>query len=132
MRPKALVTAIAVGMLTLGGCSGDATQKVCDERANLSADYDTFVDDLSSGNLGDARDQLAVVKDDLADLAAAVQDLAAERRDAVQPQLDSLQQTITSLTSAGSLEELQTGFETAKQQFADLVAALGSEAGCES
>lgn len=132
MTLKMLVAAVALGLLTLSGCSGDAAQKVCDERETLASDYDVFVDDLSSGNLGDARDQLVVVKEDLEDVAAAVKELAAEKRDAVQPQVDSLMETVASLADAGSLEELRSGFETAKQQFADLVEALGSEAECES
>jgi hypothetical protein len=155
MKVVMLGAATLLGVCLLAGCadsSGSSTtptttssspttattsatagvQAVCDARSQLSTDYDALVNDLKAANLGDAKNQLQAVSADVDAVATAIQGLAADKKAAVQPHVDALQSTLGSLGQAGSLSELATGINTAKEQFTAVLDSLGQQAGCSS
>jgi predicted nucleic acid-binding Zn-ribbon protein len=96
--------------------SASASQKVCDDRAQLSNAISTVVDDLRSGNFGKAKDDVPAVSDALDSLSQSARELKSEESQSLSPQIDNLKKTATSLKDSTSLSDLLSGFDSLKTQ----------------
>jgi len=104
----------------LAACSSSptvsASQKVCNDRAQLRNAVSTVIDDLRSGNFSKAKDDAPAVRDAVNNLSQSAQELKSEESQALRPEIDSLKAAITNLTNATSLSDLQSGFNSLKTQ----------------
>jgi hypothetical protein len=121
-------------VLVLTACSGDssAADDACAAKDELSQAIRKVVDDVRAANLGDARDDLEVVRARAADLRDALSDLAEKQRDRLRPQADQLKDDLEQLRNASSLDDLRAGLASAASSASDLVSRLDADLDCQS
>jgi predicted nucleic acid-binding Zn-ribbon protein len=123
---------VSAGFL-LAACSSSAptaSQKVCDDRAQLNQAVSTVVNDLKSGNLGQAKDDASAVGEAVDNLSQSAQGLQTEQSQALSPQIDHLKKTASSLRNASSLSDLQSGFSSLKSQLQSISSQIGDSLKC--
>ncbi len=89
---------------------------MCNDRAQLGNAVSTVVDDLKSGNLGKAKDDVPAVSDALESLSQSARELKSEESQSLSPQIDNLKKTATGLKDSNSLPDLLAGFDSLKSQ----------------
>jgi hypothetical protein len=131
-RSKVVAPLVAVGLLAVAGaCSEEtASDQVCDARSDLGEGVEETVDDLASGNLGDARDSLDDVQEDYDELADAMDDLVDEQSEELAPQVEDLEQEIEDLGDAESAEELGSQVDEALSRVESIIGQIGDELDC--
>ena len=117
-----------------GSSSSDSTESaqktVCSNADDLKTSVNKLVDDVKSGNFGDAQDQVSTVKSDFQALEKSAQDLASSKKSAVKDDLDQVKGTLTDLSSANSTEEIQSTLNTAKKELDSTVDAVKKTVNC--
>jgi predicted nucleic acid-binding Zn-ribbon protein len=96
--------------------SASASQKVCDDRAQLSNAVSTVVNDLKSGNFGQAKDDVPAVREALDSLSQSARELKSEESQSLSPQIDNLKKTATNLRDSNSLSDLLSGIDSLTSQ----------------
>jgi cytochrome c556 len=118
--PLRLLCSLAFVGSLLAACSSSpsasASQKVCNDRQQLSNAVSTVIDDLQSGSFGKAKDDVPAVRDALNSLSQSAQELTSEESQALSPQIDNLKKTVANLKNSSSLSDLQSGFNSLKSQ----------------
>jgi archaellum component FlaC len=129
-----MLTAVAV----LGaGCSSDdssssgsAQDAVCSDAGDFKDSVNTLVDDVKSGNFGDAKDQMSKVKSSFEDLESSAKDLASSKKSSVQDDLDSVKGTLGDLTSASSLSDIEDTLGEAESELEDAADSITKTLSC--
>jgi hypothetical protein len=108
---------VALAFVAIGtGCSSSgsksASDQVCSARSDLSKAVDTVANDVRSGNLGTARNNLDQVRSAYNNLVNSFDKLTAEQRQKLQPQIDKIKADAQSLTSANSAEQIGRTLDT--------------------
>ena len=116
LRPLCLLAFVGFLLAACSSPSASASQKVCNDRMQLSSAVSTVIDDLRSGNFGKAKDDVPAVRDALNSLSQSAQDLKSEESQSLSPQIDNLKETVTNLKDSSSLSDLQSGFTSLKSQ----------------
>jgi hypothetical protein len=124
---------VSAGFL-LAACSSSsaptASQKVCDDRVQLNQAVSTVVNDLKSGNFGQAKDDASAVGQALDNLSQSAQGLQTEQSQALSPHIDNLKKTASGLRNANSLTELQSGFRSLTSQLQSISGQIGDSLKC--
>lgn len=132
-RARVLGLFAAAGFL-LAACSStpapSASEKVCNDRTQLSNAVSTVVNDLKSGNFGKAKDDLPAVRDAVDNLSESAKELTSEQSQALSPQIDNVKSTASGLKDASSLSELQSGFSSLRSQLQSLSNQIGDNLKC--
>lgn len=110
--------------------STSASQKVCNDRAQLSSAISTVGDDLQSGNFSKAKDDLPAVQHALNSLNQSAQQLRSEEGQALSPQVDNLKKAVTNLGNSRSLSDLQAGLSSIKSQAESIGSQVGDAVKC--
>ncbi len=133
IRPTRVLTALALVGCLLAACSSpsvSASQKVCNDRAQLSSSVSTVVDDLRSGNLSKAKDDLPAVRDALNSLSQSAQQLKAQETQALKPQIDNLKNSVANFKNSKSLSDLQSGLASIRSQVESISSQIGDTLKC--
>lgn len=110
--------------------SEEEAAAVCEAGDNLRDSVADVVDDLRSGNLDDARDELDDVRSDRDALTSAIDDLGAAERDRLQPESDQLSTDIDALSDASGLSGWQSALSDVRSSLGDLVDSVDTNLGC--
>ena len=125
---------LALAGLLLAACSSNsgasASQKVCSDRTDLNNAVTKVVDDLKSGNFGQAKDDLPAVRDAAHTLSKSVKGLTSEQSKALKPQVEAVKKSASSLKDATSLSDLQSGFSSLTGQLQTLSTQIGGNLKC--
>jgi outer membrane murein-binding lipoprotein Lpp len=141
MRRAVFVPSVAVAIVAVvgtacgssGGSSSSSKSQqdtVCSDAGTLQASIDTLVNDVKSGNFGNAKDQVKKVESDFRSLQSSAKSLAASKKQDVQSDVDTVKQTLDGLQSANSLSDIQGTLTTAKTQIKDSVDSLTKTLKC--
>jgi hypothetical protein len=103
----------------------------------VGSDADTFkssvnklIDDVTSGNFGDAKSQLSTVKSDFQALRSSAKKLASSKKSSVQSDLDAVKSTLDGLSSATSLSDVQSTLGTAQSQLTKTADSITTTLSC--
>jgi hypothetical protein len=125
---------LALAGLLLAACSSNsaasASQKVCSDRTDLNNAVTKVVDDLKSGNFGQAKDDLPAVREAAHTLGKSVKGLTSEQSKALKPQIEAVKQTASGLKNATSLSDLQSGFSSLTSDLQTLSTQIGGNLKC--
>jgi uncharacterized phage infection (PIP) family protein YhgE len=116
LQPLCVLAFVGLLLAACGSPSTSASQKVCNDRAQLSSAVTTVIDDLHSGNFGKAKDDVPAIRDALNSLSQSAQTLKSEESQSLSPQIDNLKETVANLKGSSSLSDLQSGFNSLKSQ----------------
>ena len=125
-RPLRLLCSLVLFGCLLAACGSSpasASQTVCNDRAQLSQAVSTVVDDLRSGNFGEAKDGVPAVRDALNSLSQSARELQSQESQSLSPQIDKLKKTATGLADSTSLSDLLSGLES----FASQLQSVGDQ-----
>jgi predicted nucleic acid-binding Zn-ribbon protein len=130
---RILIALALVGCL-LAACSStpsaSGSQKMCENRAQLSSAVSTFVNDLRSGSLSKAKDDLPAIRDALNSLSQSAQELKTQETQALSPQIDTLKNSVDNLKNATSFSDLQSGLSSIRSQAESLGSQIGDTLKC--
>ena len=120
MKPLRLLCSLAFVGCLLAACgsspAASASEKVCNDRAQLGNAVSTVVDDLKSGNFGKAKDDVPAISDALQSLSQSARELKSEESQSLSPQIDNLKKTARGLKDSNSLPDLLAGFDSLESQ----------------
>ncbi len=120
----------------LAACSSSpppsASQTVCNDRTQLSSAVSTVVDDVHAGNFGKAKDDLPAIRDAVNSLSESIQGLKSEESKALSPQIGHLKETADNLKSPSSLSDLQSTFNSFKEQLQTIGNQITQTLNCSS
>ena len=71
---------------------------------DFTSSVNKLVDDVKSGNFGNAKDQFSNVESSFQALEKSVKNLSSTKKSSVQSELDSVKGTLDDLGSAGSID----------------------------
>jgi uncharacterized phage infection (PIP) family protein YhgE len=108
---------LAAFLLAACGSSGPtAAQQVCSDRSQLSSAVSSVANDLRSGNLSKAKDDLPAVHDAFDSLTKSIEQLATEQRQSLSPKIDELKSSVSGLKNSDSLSSLTTDLRSVRSQ----------------
>jgi hypothetical protein len=123
--------ALAGFLLAACGSSGaSASQKVCSDRTDLNNAVTKVVNDVKSGNFGQAKDDLPAVRDAARSLSKSVKGLTSEQSQALKPQIEQVKKSASNLKNATSLSDLQSGFSSLESDLQSLSSQIGGNLKC--
>jgi len=89
-----------------------------------------LIDDVTSGNFGDAKSQLSTVKSDFQALRSSAKKLASSKKSSVQSDLDAVKSTLDGLSSATILSDVQSTLGTAQSQLKKTADSITTTLSC--
>jgi len=142
--PRTLLAGVLGAALVLGAaaCSDDgggsssesstdkAQSQVCDDAGSFKDSVNKLVDDVKSGNFGDASDQLSTVESSFQALEKSVKNLSSDKKSDVQGDVDSAKKTLGDLSDANSLDDLQDTLDKAESQLKDAADSITDTISC--
>ena len=127
-----LVVLAAATLLLLAGCGGQsASERVCEARSELGSAVDSVVDELGTGNLGAARDQVPDVQDAYEELNEAVDGLSAEQADRLRPQVEAIRSDLQGLGDAADVKDLRERIDAVGDDISSLTSQVVEQLSCE-
>lgn len=114
------------------GSSPSAADQVCSDRSQVKSAISSVANDLRSGNLTKAKDDLGAVRSAFESLSQSVDQLATEQRQALSPEIDSLKATVSELKNSDSFSSLTTGLSSAGSQIQSISQQIGNSLHCSS
>jgi archaellum component FlaC len=134
-RRSFAVLALAVAFVagSVGACSSDSEspkEAACSDADTLKDSVNQLIEDVKSGNFGDAKDQLSTVKSDFEALESSAKDLASSKRASVQADLDEVKGTLGELTSAASLDDVEATLGKAESELKDTADSIRTTLSC--
>ena len=125
--------AVLVVACSVSACSSDSEspqEAVCNDASAFKDSVNQLTDDVKSGNLGDAKDQVSKVKSDFNALQSSTKDLASSKKASVQADLDAVKGTLGDLTSATSLDDISATLSKAESQLTDTANSITKTLSC--
>jgi type VI protein secretion system component VasK len=119
--------------VSVGACSSDsqsAESAVCSDASTFKDSVSKLGTDVTSGNFGDAKDQISTVKSDLDSLESSAKKLASSKKASVQDDLNGVKGTLSDLTSATSLEDIQSTLRKAETQLNNTANSISKTLSC--
>jgi hypothetical protein len=89
-----------------------------------------LVDDVKSGNFGEAKNQRAKVKSSFDALESSTKDLASSEKASVQSDLNGIKVTLSNLSSATSIDDMKATLGRAESQLNNAVTSIKSTLSC--
>jgi hypothetical protein len=133
---RSLFSALCLTLVLVAGvgaaCSSSESpqEAVCNDAGDLKDSVNQLIDSIKKGNFGDAQDQITEVKSDFAALESSAKDLASSQKSSVQDDLDAVQGTLGNLTSASSLDEIESTLSKAGPQLKDMTDSVADTLSC--
>ena len=128
---------VAVSLAGLGAaCSKDsndtksASAQVCDSRSAFSDAVQTVANDVSSGNLGDARNNLTAVTTTFGNLVDSIKKLTDQQRQALQPQIDKIQADVQQFANLNGRGDLQGAIDTTRTDVESALSSVKTDLNC--
>ena len=98
--PRAATTAAAVAA-AIRARPRRRSQQVCSNASDFTSSVNKLVDDVKSGNFGNAKDQVSNVESSFQALEKSAKNLSSTKKSSVQSELDSVKGTLDDLTLGG-------------------------------
>ena len=128
--PRSWARAAAVVAAAVAARPSRQQDAVCRDASSFKSSVNKLVNDVKSGNFGDAKSQAATVKSDFQALESSAKDLASSKKSSVQSDLDSVKGTLDNLTSASSLSDIQSTLGKAQSELKNTANSITNTLSC--